>query len=99
MVDKSRFAIPAKPVHPLHWNCAECFHVVKDSTPNSKRMKCARFPPVPQYHAMGGGHAVIAISPFVNADEWCGEFTNFPRVAGLDTGEMPARVPDINTLK
>jgi hypothetical protein len=80
MVDKTRFVQPVRLVHPLGWNCENCFHVVKDPTPGSKQMKCCRNPPVPQFAQMGAGSAVIAISPPVQAGEWCGEFISLPKV-------------------
>jgi hypothetical protein len=74
MADKTRFEIPAKPVHPLGWKCDICFHVVRDPTPGSKALKCVRNPPVPQFVQMGGQQACVSISPPVQPDEWCGEW-------------------------
>lgn len=76
MADKTRFEIPAKPVHPLGWACENCFHVVKDSTPGSHAMKCTRNPPSAQAMIGHGGQfaGAISISPPVNVGEWCGEF-------------------------
>lgn len=75
MSERTRFVVPEKPTHPLGWACENCFHVVKDTTPGSRAMKCCRHPPVPQFAAMSGGQAIIAISPPVQEGEWCGEWT------------------------
>lgn len=70
-----RFIVPEKPKHPLGWACQNCFHVVKDTTPNSRAMKCCRYPPSPQFAQLQGGVAqVMAMAPPVQLDEWCGEY-------------------------
>jgi hypothetical protein len=75
--DRSRFIVPEKPKHPLGWNCSTCFHVVKDTTPNSKAMKCCRYPPRSE-PAMQQGQIVgwMSISPPVTEGDWCGEWTH-----------------------
>lgn len=81
MADKTRFVVPEKLIHPLGWACENCFHIVKDPTPGSRQMKCCRYPPVPQFHSMSGGQAVIAISPPMQPGEWCGEFQTVAAVS------------------
>lgn len=79
MVDKTRFEIPPRPVHPFGWACINCFHVVKDTTPGSKALKCVRNPPQAHMVMMGQSQACVSISPPVQADEWCGEFMDPPK--------------------
>jgi hypothetical protein len=80
-VARQRFVMPEKPKHPLGWACENCFHVVKDTTPNSIAMKCCRYPPDAQALNMGGGAMqVMAISPPVQLGEWCGEYAIAPPV-------------------
>lgn len=70
MADKTRFEIPKKAAHPLGWACENCFHVVKDTTPGSKAMKCCAHPPQAQFIQQG----IISVSPPVQYGEWCGEY-------------------------
>lgn len=74
MVERTRFEIPKKPVHPLGWKCEDCCHVVKDTTPGSKAMKCVAHPPQAQFVMMGQSQACVSVSPPVQEGEWCGEF-------------------------
>jgi len=72
-----RFMIPEKPKHPLGWNCSNCFHVVKDSSPGSAALKCVRYPP--EVHIMQQG--MMSVYPPTTDGEWCGEFSPVPPAA------------------
>jgi hypothetical protein len=78
--DRTRFAVPEKPKHPLGWSCGNCFHVVKDVTPGSQAMKCCRYPPNTQAMISQNGmfQGTIGLSPPVTADDWCGEYAIEP---------------------
>jgi hypothetical protein len=75
-MERSQFGIPRRPVHPLGYACENCFYVVKDPTPGSRAMKCCRYPPLGQMVTLGGQQATVSISPPVNPDEFCGEFSD-----------------------
>jgi hypothetical protein len=70
----------SRPVHPQGWDCERCAHVVKDTTPGSKAMKCCRFPPFPHMSVdqRTGQFAFISVAPPVQPGEWCGEYKPAP---------------------
>ncbi|HMD55717.1 MAG TPA: hypothetical protein VKJ65_14315 [Phycisphaerae bacterium] len=82
MADKTRFAeAPKATMHPLGWDCADCFHVVKQLMPDRGAgqivMKCCRYPPTTQgiFGPRGEFIGSASIVPAVNPGEFCGEFT------------------------
>lgn len=80
MAERTRFQIPEKIKHPMGWDCATCFHVVK-SVPaiGAAQMKCCRYPPT-AHPIMQNGQPIgtMQISPAVNAGEFCGEYATAP---------------------
>jgi hypothetical protein len=72
MTEKTRFQIPARPVHPWGWACENCFHSLKDTA--SPQMICTHNPPTPQLSAIGAGQGIVAIQAPVSVGQWCGQY-------------------------